>query len=95
MNLWTVGHSNRTADEFLALLAERQIQAVVDVRTLTGSRRHPHFHAEACVNGCLGEGLSTSRFRSLGVYARNSSRLILPATPPGKTHRFGAMRITR
>jgi uncharacterized protein (DUF488 family) len=41
--LFTIGHSNRTIDEFIALLAARQISAVADVRSKPYSRRFPHF----------------------------------------------------
>jgi uncharacterized protein (DUF488 family) len=44
--IWTIGHSTRTADEFLALLVEQQIKILVDVRHFPGSRRYPHFNKE-------------------------------------------------
>ena len=44
--LWTVGHSNRSWDEFLDILRSAAIEAVVDVRRFAGSRRHPHFSGQ-------------------------------------------------
>ncbi|WP_051198478.1 DUF488 family protein [Gordonia shandongensis] len=44
--LWTVGHSTRSADEFVALLAEHGIELVEDVRRLPGSSRFPQFDAD-------------------------------------------------
>ena len=41
--IWTIGHSTRPLDEFLALLAQYGIEAVADVRSFPGSRRFPHF----------------------------------------------------
>jgi uncharacterized protein (DUF488 family) len=41
--VFTIGHSTRTAEEFLALLRENGIQRLVDVRRFPGSRRHPQF----------------------------------------------------
>jgi uncharacterized protein (DUF488 family) len=41
--LWTVGHSTRDWDDFLALLREAQIQCLVDVRRFAGSRRNPQY----------------------------------------------------
>lgn len=41
--LYTVGHSNRTLQELVALLHEAQVQQLVDVRSYPSSRRHPHF----------------------------------------------------
>ncbi len=42
--LWTIGHSTRSADEFLALLAANAIEAVADVRRHAGSRKYPQFN---------------------------------------------------
>ena len=41
--VFTIGHSTRTAGEFLALLRENGIRLLVDVRRFPGSRRHPQF----------------------------------------------------
>jgi uncharacterized protein (DUF488 family) len=45
--LWTIGHSTRSWEEFLELLAGSGIGAVADVRRFPGSRRHPWFASEA------------------------------------------------
>jgi uncharacterized protein (DUF488 family) len=42
--LYTIGHSNRPLDEFLALLARHAIQALVDIRRFPGSKKFPHFN---------------------------------------------------
>ena len=44
--IWTVGHSTRGADEFLALLREHGIAIVADVRRFPGSQRFPQFDEE-------------------------------------------------
>lgn len=44
--IWTVGHSTRSFDEFLALLQAHHIQTLIDVRRFLASRRHPHFNRE-------------------------------------------------
>ena len=41
--IWTIGHSNRSFDDFLALLRAHRIDAVCDVRRQPVSSRHPHF----------------------------------------------------
>jgi uncharacterized protein (DUF488 family) len=43
----TIGHSTRTAEEFLSLLETHEVTGVADVRTVPRSRRHPHFSSEA------------------------------------------------
>ena len=45
--IWTIGHSTRSFDEFLALLEAHGIEQVADVRTVPKSGRHPHFSKEA------------------------------------------------
>lgn len=44
--IFTIGHSTRSAVEFLALLTAHGITGVADVRTIPRSRRHPHFSLE-------------------------------------------------
>lgn len=47
MVMYTVGHGNRSADEFLGLLKSFEIACLVDVRAYAASRRHPQFAREA------------------------------------------------
>jgi uncharacterized protein (DUF488 family) len=44
VQLWTVGHSTRSAADFTGLLKAHDIAALVDVRSFPGSRRYPHFN---------------------------------------------------
>jgi uncharacterized protein (DUF488 family) len=41
--IWTIGHSTRPLDDFIALLAQYRIEAVADVRSFPGSRRCPQY----------------------------------------------------
>src|SRR5574340_671706 len=45
--IWTIGHSTRTLEAFLGVLAAYRIEAVADVRRFPGSRRYPHFAKDA------------------------------------------------
>ncbi|MGH8042792.1 MAG: DUF488 family protein [Rudaea sp.] len=45
--VFTIGHSSRPLDDFLGLLAEADIDCVVDVRRLPGSRAFPQYNADA------------------------------------------------
>jgi len=54
----TVGHGNRSIEEFIGLLREARIGYLVDVRAYPASRRHPHFSQEA-----LGETLAEAGVR--------------------------------
>jgi uncharacterized protein (DUF488 family) len=45
--IYTIGHSNRTAEEFVALLVENELTAVADVRSQPYSRMNPQFNRES------------------------------------------------
>jgi uncharacterized protein (DUF488 family) len=47
VTLFTIGHGNRRLEEFFALLTEKSIQSLVDVRAQPYSRRFPHFSTDA------------------------------------------------
>lgn len=68
--IYTIGHSTRTADEFVDLLTRHGIRQVADVRTVPRSRRHPHFSAEALAEILAGNGISYRHFPSLGGLRR-------------------------
>jgi uncharacterized protein (DUF488 family) len=70
--LWTIGHSNRELDAFLALLKAEQIEHLADVRRFPGSRRHPHFHRETLAAALQRVGIVYTHFPALG--GRRSKR---------------------
>ncbi len=45
--IWTIGHSTRSVEEFLAALKSFQIEMLVDVRRYPGSKKYPHFNVAA------------------------------------------------
>ena len=47
MTIYTIGHSTRAIDDFLALLEGARIERLVDVRRFPGSRRYPQFNSDA------------------------------------------------
>lgn len=46
VEIYTIGHSNRSFEDFARLLRENGIERVVDVRRYPGSRKFPHFNRE-------------------------------------------------
>ena len=46
VEVYTIGHSNRSLEEFLEILEEYEVGIVVDVRRFPSSRRYPHFRKE-------------------------------------------------
>ncbi len=64
--VWTIGHSTRPLDAFIATLAAYGIEAIADVRRFPGSRRHPQF-GEAALAGALADhGLAYVWLPALG-----------------------------
>ena len=45
--VYTVGHSTRPIDAFIALLTAHDVTALADVRTVPKSRHNPQFGGEA------------------------------------------------
>ncbi len=43
MDIWDVGHSNQTEDNFLSLLKTYRIESVIDIRRFPSSKKFPHF----------------------------------------------------
>jgi len=66
MEIWSVGHGARSLEEFLATLQDANIQALADVRSQPGSRRHPQFGAQPLA-AALGEvGIAYAHLPALG-----------------------------
>lgn len=72
--VWTVGHSTRSADEFIAVLRAHEIEWVADVRRFRGSRRYPHFAEQA-----LAQSLGDAGIGYVGLEALGGRRRL----PPG------------
>jgi uncharacterized protein (DUF488 family) len=66
VQIWTIGHSTRSIEEFLALLKENEIEALADVRHFPGSRRHPQFGKEALADSLARNGVEYHHFVELG-----------------------------
>ena len=66
VTVWTIGHSTRTAEEFIDVLAAHEIEVVADVRRFPGSRRLPQFGAEALSGSLRLAGLGYRWIEALG-----------------------------
>lgn len=63
--IFTLGHSNRDSEGFLALLAAARVQCLVDVRRLPGSRALPHFNADGLTASLQAAGMTYWRLPAL------------------------------
>lgn len=66
LRLWTIGHSTRSSEDFVALLCAHSIERLIDIRRYAGSRRYPHFHADALAKELSKAGLSYEAMPTLG-----------------------------
>lgn len=66
MTLFTVGHSNRTLEHFLAILEAHGVRRILDVRSIPRSRRHPHFGREALAKSLEARGIAYEHRPKLG-----------------------------
>jgi len=64
--LWTIGHSTRDLDEFIALLKNNRVEVLADVRHYPGSRKYPHFNVEPLREGLRDAGIRYEPFTELG-----------------------------
>ncbi|HJP98889.1 MAG TPA: DUF488 domain-containing protein [Rhodanobacteraceae bacterium] len=74
--LWTIGHSTRSLDEFIALLKQNAIEALADVRHYPGSRKYPHFNVEPLQHALHAAGIDYQSFTELG-----GRRKVQPGSP--------------
>jgi len=66
LRVWTVGHSTRTADEFIALLRQHGIRTLVDIRTVPRSRRVPWTGIDALPQVLSRAGIDYAHLEGLG-----------------------------
>ena len=64
--IWTIGHSTRTIEEFIAALQANGIKLVADVRLLPGSKRYPQFNKEELARSLREDGIGYQHFPELG-----------------------------
>ena len=66
MTIFTIGHSTRSLDDFIALLHSHGINRLADIRTVPKSRRHPHFAGDALARSLPAEDVAYRHFPGLG-----------------------------
>ena len=64
--VFTIGHSTRALDEFVAALRAHGVEELADVRLIPRSRRHPHFNDDALAVSLPDAGIDYVPFKSLG-----------------------------
>lgn len=64
--IYTIGHSTRTIEEFIAILKAYHIQLLADIRTMPGSRRVPQFNEENMKPALEKAGIHYIHLKKLG-----------------------------
>jgi uncharacterized protein (DUF488 family) len=64
--VWTIGHSTRLIQDFLALLFSHSVKSLVDVRSYPGSRRYPQFNRATLGATLAAEGIDYHHVAGLG-----------------------------
>jgi uncharacterized protein (DUF488 family) len=63
---FTIGHSTRPIEEFVALLNAAEVKLAVDVRTVPRSRTNPQFNRDALPASLAPQGIAYEHFGALG-----------------------------
>lgn len=64
--VFTVGHSNRSSEELVEILAAHEVDLLVDVRRHPGSRRNPQFNRDALSETLAASGIDYRHEEALG-----------------------------
>ncbi|MEH6389403.1 DUF488 domain-containing protein [Pseudomonas profundi] len=64
--IWTIGHSTRSIEDFIAVLKHYRIEAVADVRRFPGSRRLPQFGMETLQTSLAAHDIKYELITELG-----------------------------
>ncbi|HEY3303820.1 MAG TPA: DUF488 domain-containing protein [Candidatus Binatia bacterium] len=65
-SIFTIGHSNRTLEDFETLLERYGIQLLIDVRTVPKSRHVPHFNTENLARALAQKKIDYRHMKILG-----------------------------
>lgn len=66
MTIYTIGHSTRTVEEFIDLLAAQNIKQIIDIRTIPKSRHNPQFMQEILQKSLHESGIEYIHLKELG-----------------------------
>jgi uncharacterized protein (DUF488 family) len=66
LTIYTIGHSTRSLDEFIAILESFRIELLCDIRTIPKSRRNPQFAGEALQSALAEHGIEYVHLKALG-----------------------------
>ncbi len=68
----TIGHSNRSFEDFVQLLKAHRVTLIVDVRKMPGSRKNPQFNQESLSGALRAAGIDYVHRPGLGGLRRGA-----------------------
>ncbi len=72
--IFTIGHSTRSSEAFIALLRAHFVTNLADVRTVPRSRHNPQFNSDALAAALASEGIGYAHYPGLGGFRRPSAQ---------------------
>jgi hypothetical protein len=75
---FTIGHSTRSLEDFIALLGAAAIERIVDIRTVPRSRTNPQFNKDTLPKPLKAAGISYEHLADLGGL-RGKARSVPPS----------------
>ncbi len=64
--VYTIGHSNRSIEDFIALLLEDGVETLADIRTIPKSRHNPQFGQDRLLRSLANAGVAYQHLADLG-----------------------------
>ena len=74
VQIFTVGHSSRSFEEFAQLLQEHRIERLVDVRSFPSSKKFPHFTQHDLISALQGMEIGYYHMKALGGFRKSGLR---------------------
>ena len=71
VQIFTIGHSSRSFEEFARLLHEHRIERLVDVRSFPTSKKFPHFSQPNLISALQGMDIPYYHLKALGGYRKS------------------------
>ena len=65
-NIWTAGHSTRSAEDFLTIIRSFDIQQIADVRRYPGSKKYPQYNKDEFRAWLNAAGIAYVHLENLG-----------------------------
>jgi uncharacterized protein (DUF488 family) len=77
MLVYSIGHSNRSIEEFLEILKKHKIKKIIDVRRFPSSKKFPWFNKENLERILKEKNIEYIHFKSLGGFRKEGYKIFI------------------